>query len=210
MDLRDHAEEYAKEFENNWRDGSPTGFQFDQLSGFEAPGPGTWGVFYTGNRDSNSEPLIASNAHSIKEMLEPFTKGEDPDVVERRDGHWGFGYFDGYAVRVRREEGGDFTEAFLKLTEIGLALSEYPVLDDDDYSERENDLALETIRDLIWPVIVNCDPEPDYDADELSDQINRWLWDNTDCANHPEWSQKDVSDALHAMHPEWFEEDDEE
>lgn len=109
----------------------------------EIDDPDNWAVVYTHNRDSGL--LARSNAGVITEKLEPFTEGDDPDVVPESHGHFAVGYLDGFSVRVFR--GGEITEAFQVYHALRERLDNYPVLDEEDYARRESEATLENIAD---------------------------------------------------------------
>src|SRR5689334_23568010 len=60
-----------------------------------------WAIFYTHHRDSGL--LDQSNASVIEKTLEPFTEGDDPDVVFETHSHWAVGHIDGFSLRVFRD-----------------------------------------------------------------------------------------------------------
>lgn len=93
------------------------------------PDPG-WGFLLARTRDADT--LTTSNWHAALAEL----GGESDDVAITRVGHWGPGWIEFLGVR----EG---TEAYQRAVEIRNALESYPVLDDEDYSEREWGDALE-------------------------------------------------------------------
>ena len=70
--------------------------------------PTNWAIIYTHNRDSRL--LDLSNADAIAEAMEPFTEGDDPDVVMESHYHWAVGHVDGFSIRVFRN--GEITDAF--------------------------------------------------------------------------------------------------
>ena len=88
---------------------------------------------YTHHRDSDL--LDQSNAAAIEESLEPFTHGKTPDAVAEHHHHWACGWVDGFSIRVFR--GHRITKAFRKYHELAERLTQYPVLDEEDYSRRE-------------------------------------------------------------------------
>jgi hypothetical protein len=100
-------------------------------------------VVYTHHRDSGL--LDRSNAGVIAKKLEPFTEGDDPDVVEERHSHFAVGYIDGFSIRVFRD--GQITEAFRVYHALRERMDNYPVLDEDDYGRREFDATLDNITD---------------------------------------------------------------
>jgi len=130
---------------------------------------GNWAIIYTHNRDSGL--LDQSNAAAIEKALEPFTHGDDPDVVFESHNHWAVGHVDGFSVRVFKD--GEITDAFNACHEIYEALADYPVLDDEDYSAREYEATLSNIesagrsiaRDYILP-------------DEWVSEVYEWLSEN--------------------------------
>ena len=68
-------EDAAKEAAGNWQ-------RFESFVWFrdsEIADPDNWAIIYTHNRDSGL--LDQSNADAIAEAMEPFTNGDDPDVV---------------------------------------------------------------------------------------------------------------------------------
>src|SRR5581483_1322428 len=89
-----------------------------------------WAVCYTHNRDSGL--LDQSNAAVIEKELEPFTEGDDPDVVPELHSHWVVGHVDGFSLRVFKD--GQITEAFKKYHKLSELLDDYPILDEQDYS----------------------------------------------------------------------------
>lgn len=205
MNLHDHVVEYAKDFAGNWKSGSPSGFPLDCLTGFEAPDGSdgmNWGVFYTHHRDNQFDPATRANEESITKALESYMQGPDPDVAPRKDSHWGFGWMAGFSVRVRKE--GQYTPAFLCLVEIGLALSEHPVLDESRLSELENEKAENTLADELWMLLRGRKDLPDFDLEALAKEASAWLWDNRDCANFPDWKREDAEEALQALRPTWL------
>jgi hypothetical protein len=136
MSPLDHAEDLAKELAGNHR-------KFESFGWHDRPEDDTeWCIVYTTNRDADA--LTRSNARVIGKALEPYCTGEDnADCREEHHGHWACGWVDGYAIRVRRN--GELTPAFLAYAELATALSDYPVLDDGDFSNEEHEEA-----QLVW------------------------------------------------------------
>jgi len=97
-------EEAAKKAAGNWQN-------FDSFIWFrdsELEDPDQWAIVYTSNRDSGL--LDQSNASVIEKALEPFTYGNDPDVVFESHSHWAVGHVDGASLRVF-DQHGNITEA---------------------------------------------------------------------------------------------------
>ena len=76
--------------------------------------------------------LDQSNADAIAEAMEPFTHGDDPDVVMESHNHWAVGHVDGFSIRVYRN--GEITEAFKTYHDLMEQMDGYPILDEEDYS----------------------------------------------------------------------------
>ena len=105
-----------------------------------------WAIIYTHNRDSGL--LDLSNAGVIAKALEPFTEGDDPDVVMESHNHWAVGHVDGFSIRVLRD--GQITDAFRKYHVLAEAMANYPILDESDYGNREYESTVENIADAAW------------------------------------------------------------
>ena len=105
----------------------PTGF--DRQGAF-LPDSQQWFVVPV-SRTRGSGPLDESNFATALAAL-----GGESDTCEvHRFGHWGPGWYEIILLHPGRESEGDEIEA---------ALSDYPVLDDEDYSNREYTLACDT------------------------------------------------------------------
>jgi hypothetical protein len=171
MHLQDHIEDLAKEMAGNWND--PEGFgnfvYHDppwEPEDEETEGP-KWCLAYTSSRDSGL--MAQSNEAVVERELAEFLSG--PDINRIRHSHWGVGYLDGFEIRVYDSKG-KITPVFAKFAELKLALADYPVLDDSDYSEREYDAAVEAICNN-GSQFVRDDAPDDWDK-----QVYSWLWDN--------------------------------
>lgn len=138
MTLEDAAHEAA----GNWQN-------FDCFVWFrrnELDDAENWALIYTHNRDSGL--LAQSNAAAIEKALEPFTDGGDPDVVFESHSHWAVGHVDGFSIRVYRDT--QITDAFKVYHELMEQMADYPVLDEEDYSNREYEATLENLADAAW------------------------------------------------------------
>jgi hypothetical protein len=128
-----------------------------------------WAVLYTHNRDSAL--LAQSNADAISKALELFTESDTPDVVMESHSHWACGHVDGFSIRVFRN--GEITEAFKTYHELSEQLAEYPILDEEDYSERELEATIENINDAAWRV------KHEYELpDGWESEVYSWLSEN--------------------------------
>lgn len=136
-------EEAAQKVAGNWK-------HFDSFVWFrdrEIDDADQWAVIYTNNRDSGL--LDQSNAAFIAKALDPFTEGDDPDVVFESHSHWAVGHVDGFSIRVFHGNG-EITEAFTKYHELAERIADYPILDESDYSNREYEATIANITDAAW------------------------------------------------------------
>ena len=162
LDLQEAAEQAAE----NWRDFQCFVWYRDDIDDAE-----NWAIIYTHNRDSGL--LDQSNASVIAKVLEPFTEAddEDPDVVMESHNHWACGWIDGFSIRVFRD--GQITPAFRKYHELAEAMDAYPILDEEDYSNRELEATIENIGDAAWQL------KDEYELPEdWHHEVYGWLSDN--------------------------------
>lgn len=108
---------------------SPT--QFDHSGAF-LPDQADWLVMPCG-RNRDSQPLDESNFDNALELL----GGESDDVEVHRFGHWGCGWFELIIVRPG-------TPAADIAHDIETRLENYPLLNEEDVSQREWDAYLES------------------------------------------------------------------
>lgn len=119
------------------------------------------------SRTRDSGALAESNFANALEIL-----GGESDTVEvHRFGHWGPGWFEVILVDPARER---------EVDEIEGALSDYPVLNDNDLSEREYEGALESwdgwaCRDFI-KVLGETYELAEHTRDWLDELPNHLLW----------------------------------
>lgn len=137
------VEAAAKELAGNWR-------KFESFAwhrSHELEDADNWMIHYTSGRDAGL--LSQSNHAEIAIRLAPFTEGDDPDVVAETHSHWAVGYLDGFSIRVFRHDG-SITLAFDEFFHIKEALDDYPILNEDDYAQREYEATLENYRIELW------------------------------------------------------------
>ena len=158
-------EEAAKEAAGNWQ-------KFESFCWHRArdlDDADNWAIVYTNNRDSGL--LDQSNAAAIEKAMEPFTEGDDLDVVAEHHHHWACGWIDGYSIRVYRN--GQITEAFRKYHELAERLANYPILDEEDYSSREYEATIENLPDAAWKL------KNEYELPEgWESEVFSWFWEN--------------------------------
>lgn len=161
-----NLEEAARKAAGNWRDfNSFVWFRDRELEDSEQ-----WAIIYTSHRDSTL--LDQSNAAAITEAMEPFTEGDDPDLVFESHSHWAVGHIEGFSLRVF-DQNGEITPAFRAYHEFAERLADYPVLDDEDYSRRGYEATLENIADAA------CKVKQEYVLpDGWESEAYSWLSDN--------------------------------
>jgi hypothetical protein len=155
--------------------------------------PENWSIVYTHNRDSGL--LEQSNAEVIAKALNPFTTGEDPDLVFESHSHWAVGHVDGFSIRVYRA--GAITDAFRAYHELTERLAGYSILDETNYAERERGATLDNLADACWRLKSQYELPDGWDSEVYS-----WLSDNRpgsvenrdDQGGYP--SEADVQDAF--------------
>lgn len=185
-------EDAAKTAAGNWQ-------RFDSFVWFrdsEIPDPDDWAIVYTHNRDSGL--LDQSNADAIAEAMEPFTEGDDPDVVMESHNHWAVGHVDGFSIRVYRD--GEITDAFKTYHDLMEQLDGYPILNEEDYSNREYQATVENIIDAAWQINSEYTlPEGwVYDVyDWLGDNRQRAIDNRDDHGGYPE--EDDLRAAFAAL-----------
>ena len=162
-------EDAAKQLAGNWQ-------KFENFCWFresEIADPDNWAIIYTHNRDSGL--LDQSNADAVAEALKAFSEMDDADVVFESHDHWAVGHVDGFSIRVYRN--GETTEAFKTYHDLMEQMNGYPILDEEDYSNREYEATLENITDAAWRV------KHEYTLPEgWESQVFSWSWDHRQSA----------------------------
>lgn len=158
-------EEAALEAAGNWQ-------TFDCFVWFrrnELEDAEDWALVYTHNRDSGL--LAQSNSSVIAKALGPFTEGDDPDVVCESHSHWAVGHVDGFSIRVVRDT--QITDAFKTYHELSERMADYPVLDEEDYSNREYEATVENLADAAWRLKNEFELPQGWEGD-----VYEWLSEN--------------------------------
>lgn len=191
INLSNDLQVAAKELAGNHR-------KFQSFGWYNSPEDDhNWGIVYTSTRDSGL--LDKSNEEVINRIMGQF----ENDVVFESHGHWACGHVDGFSIRVF-DSSGNLTPAFIELHSIAMALADYPVLDESDYSEREYETTLANIEQIVGYVVRKIDQEPELPEDYPS-KIFSWLWDNNqsslensdDQGGYP--SEESINDCLIAL-----------
>jgi hypothetical protein len=188
MTLDDAATQAA----SNWkRFGSFIWFRDDEVADLDS-----WAIIYTHNRDSRL--LDLSNADVIAKAMMTFTGGEDPEVVMESHDHWAVGHVGGFSIRVYRD--GGITDAFRAYHAVAERLADYPILDEEDYSRREFEAALENIADAAWRLKHEYDLPEGWEGEAyswLGEHRQRAVENRDDQGGCPE--ADDLRDAFEAL-----------
>jgi hypothetical protein len=131
--------------------------------------PSDWAVVYTHHRDSGLIEL--SNSDAITNALKPFL---GKDIVSEHHHHWACGWIDGYSIRVYCH--GIITKAFRKYHQIAQRLTDYPILDEADYSNREYEATIENLADAAWKL------KNEYELPNNWEQSVYDWFSNNDCS----------------------------
>jgi hypothetical protein len=137
------VEQAATLLAGNWR-------RFDSFAwhrAYDLEAPERWCLWYTSHRDAGL--LEQSNETVFNNRLAPFAEGDSPDVAFERHSHWAVGHLSGVSIRAFRDDG-TITDAFKEFCSIQEALENYPVLDEQDYSQREYAATLNNYREEMW------------------------------------------------------------
>lgn len=218
-------EEWCKELAGNHRE-----FESFAWDG-EPEDSDLWAIINVSHRDADC--LTESNANAMRELLAPYMAesscaredeairywhgGERdpealPDVSEETHGHWACGYVEALVVRIYHPDGRTITEAARELHRIAEALEDYPVLDDEDLSQRECDEAEEYITDSASWVLDRDKGEALVDdlPDDWAGEVYSWLFDEKSCCRAEEYSHEDIAEALRALGFVTCDDDEEE
>jgi len=185
-------EEAARRAAGNW-------MRFDSFVWFrgdDVAAPENWAIIYTNNRDSRL--LDLSNAQAVAKAMEPFTEGDDPDVVMESHNHWAVGHVDGFSIRVYRD--GGITDAFQTYHDLAERLADYPILDEEDYGRREYEATLENIADAAWRIKDDYDLPEGWEDEAFSwfdEHRQRAVENRDDQGGYPE--ESDLRDAFEAL-----------
>lgn len=161
-----------------------------------------WAILYTHHRDSGL--LDQSNAEAIRKAILPFADTENPDVVFESHSHWAVGSIEGFSIRVFRD--GTITDAFTKYHELVERMTNYPILDEADYSNREYEATVHNIGSAAWKL------KHDYELPEgWEEEVYSWFSENRysamencdDQGGYP--SEEELTEAFEALGYEQLE-----
>ncbi len=153
-------------------------------------------VAYTKHRDSNQIDL--SNFDAVLNQL----GGEkEPNVIVVEYGHWAVGHVTQILVHK------DAAEAVAELENITAALDEYPVLDETDYSEREQKAFMDHIDDWAWSDAIS---DLGVNEEELTDDqkgaLQMALYDmlSQSSADDPYYRKEELEKILKNDYPQFY------
>jgi len=150
---------------NDW---SPTGVDHSIGVFLRSEGKLDWLVAPC-SRTRDSEHLELSNWESmLKCLTEVDPDGNDYETLEF--GHWGPGW---YRVAIIRPG----SKAHQEAVRIELALADYPVLDESDFSEREYDAQCEALADCIRSLTIEDDGS-EVDSEQLAAAMFTDMWEH--------------------------------
>ena len=152
----EHAEALAKKLANNHAEFTSFGWSSEEQPSDKQ----LWAIVYTSNRDSDA--LERSNESVILRTLNPWVGWhvDGAHVETLSHGHWAVGHVDGILLRVYESDGVTLTPAFLAYSELVDRLDDYLILDEDDYSERE-----QADAELTWKNCYNDKQRIEYIRD---------------------------------------------
>lgn len=120
------------------------------------------------------QPIDGETIAAFAERLDTAIES-GPDFEVHYFGHWATDF----EIIVVRPGSAAHREA----QRITAALSDYPLLDEMDHSQREHEASLENIEEIIGQIdrsidtMIEVDNETEW-PDDLSGEVFSWLWDN--------------------------------
>lgn len=185
------------ELAGNWR-------KFDSFAWFDKPEDAEkWAIVYTHNRDSDL--LTESNAAAIDKVMSKEEYAED--VHKESHGHWACGWVEGYAIRVFDADGRP-TLAILAWLDLQAKLDDYPVLDEEDWSERESEACAQNFEEAVASFARSHDIEMGKDDWQEVMRVNAYIEQNGEGRDGGGYYPHDdeIEDAINELWP-WAMED---
>lgn len=162
------------------------------------------------HRDSNL--LEESNADCLIKLLEE-DKSIENDWMITSCNSWLVGWVDHLSFKIFEEDGKTPSKVFKVLKSWFDALSDYPIADESDYSEKEYNATYENIESAGRRFLIDNPPE------DWASQCYRWFSDNMPKAiessdgNGGYPSDDEMKDALYALdflHEDYLDKEEEE
>lgn len=157
-------EEWASAFAGNHK-------KFRDWSWWDRPGDDQhYGIHYMTHRDADL--VTVSNWEVSQQILAPHLNADEPDIWIEYHSHWACGWVEGYVVRVFNADGA-ITDAARALYDVIERIDDYHLLDEEDYSQREYDAQIESIKSTYLRNSDMIDDPPD----DWPEQVWQHLWD---------------------------------
>jgi len=151
-----------------------------------------WGRMFGRSRDSDL--IEESNWSVICEEMEKY----EHDWTTETASHWAVGWVEYGRVRVYDKQG-NYTAGFLHCVEISERLSEYPLLDEEDFSRREFEEAWEQVENNLTYFTNRFE-----DQDLLPDDFIQRVWDTRLIEYDNEGvSDKNMEEAVEEAYVRW-------
>lgn len=130
------------------------------------------------------DPAGESNVAAAERILAAYLGGDAEQYTVGRSGRT---WLRGVAVRVFGEDG-EVTEAWrVAVDEVIIPLEQYPLLDEDDFYEREYEVIVEGLvldygeaSGIVAEALQEYGDIREYDHDEVVECVDRWLTDRPD------------------------------
>lgn len=167
----DTLELFAKSLAGNWKKFEC--FLWDRYNDLDSD---NLAILYTKTRDSD---LVAeSNHYHILRMLQPYI---DLGLVsEESHNHWACGSIDGLVFPVRNDKGLIHDHVKLLYSEAN-RLAKYPLLDEDDYSNREYAATQDSLEQLVKDAIRSFSHDISEDCCEMIVSYIKESVNNIEC-----------------------------
>jgi hypothetical protein len=159
-------EEAAEECAGNWK-------KWDSFVWWSKDQPEdaqNWMIYHHRNR--GSDLLTQSNADVIEKRMKYYI--DSGDAYIGGFSHWAVGHTDAVIFRVFREDG-SITDAFREMYKIMEELDGYPVLDEDDWSRREDEDTDRNVRDQVSYILGKNGIDLESGLDDLSWKVRDLL-----------------------------------
>lgn len=128
-------------------------------------------------RTRDSDLMEESNADALIKWLESKTELEDLWQIQNAS-HWAVGWVDHLSFRVLNDDGTVCDPMVNFILEWKNKIDDYPLLDEDDYSDRQFEAFSENVESQIQYVLRQKYDDPDY-SEEIFDKVWRYLMDKT-------------------------------
>lgn len=179
----------------DWSDADAAGLALaDNFRSFTAcwlgdtPDEDGWTLQYTHNRDSDL--LTESNAAAIEKAL--LDCDPETECYPCRHSHFACGWLEGFYIKTG-------SAAWAVYCELMARIDDYPVLDEDDFSERELEAAFENVKAALR-YSREIELRDDLDLDAAAAEVHYWLDSHRSGDYAYSWpNDDDLYDACEAL-----------